>query len=213
MYAANRDRFRIAHLCVSEARRGRGVARRLLEALKASASTQKVITLRCRNDFLAHGMWPTIGFVPIDESPGRSKEGHLLTLWRLQMARHDQLELFRANMSDAVLDAVIDAQIFFDFDRPDSEVSQPSKALLSDLFVDSVNLWFTDELLSEVSRNHSASQREEARTRSRQFFEVKHHPLLVDSFVAKLKQVLPSRECESAIGHHAFGEDRRLRDQ
>ncbi len=134
-----------------------------------------------------------LGFVPIDESPGRSKEGHLLTLWRLQLARHDQLELFRANMSDAVLDAVIDAQIFFDFDRPDSNVTQPSKALISDLFVDSVNLWFTDEFLSEISRNHSASQREEARTRARQFFELKHHPLLVDSFVAKLKQVLPSR--------------------
>ena len=112
MYAANRDRFRIAQLCVSEAHRSLGVARQLLEALKASATTQKVITLRCRNDYLAHGMWRMLGFVPIDESPGRSKEGHLLTLWRLQLARHDQLELFRANMSDAVLDAVIDAQIF-----------------------------------------------------------------------------------------------------
>ena len=194
MYAANRDRFRIAQLCVSEVLRGQGVARKLLEALKASAGTQKVITLRCRNDFLAHGMWPKLGFVPIGESPGRSKEGHLLTLWRLQLARHDQLELFRANMSDDVLDAVIDAQIFFDFDRPDSDLTQPSKALISDLFIDSVNLWFTDELLSEINRSRSASKREEARTRARQFFEVKHHPLLVDTFVAKLKQVLPSRK-------------------
>ncbi len=82
-------------------------------------------------------------------------------------------------MSDDILDAVIDAQIFFDFDRPDSDITQPSKALISDLFVDSVNLWFTDELLSEINRNHSASKREEARTRARQFFEVKHHPLLL----------------------------------
>ena len=194
MYAANRDRFRITHLCVSEASRGQGVARRLLEALKSSATTQKIITLRCRNDFSMNGMWPKLGFVPTGESPGRSKEGHLLTLWRLQLARHDQLELFRANMSDDVLDAVFDAQIFFDFDRPDSEVIQPSKALISDLFVDSVNLWFTDELLSEINRNRSASDREEARTRVRQFLEVKHDPLLLDSFAAKLKQILPSRK-------------------
>ena len=194
MYAANRDRFRIAQLCVSEARRGQGVARQLLEALKASASTQKIVTLRCRNDYLAHRMWPKLGFVPIDESPGRSKEGHPLTLWRLQLARHDQLELFRANMSDDVLDVVIDAQIFFDFDRPDGDVTQPSKALISDLFIDSVNLWFTDELLSEINRNRNASEREEARTRARQFFEVKHHPPLVESFVAKLKQILPSQK-------------------
>ena len=194
MYAANRDRFRIAQLCVSAVRRGQGVARRLLEALKASAGTQKVITLRCRNDFLAHELWPKLGFVPIDENPGRSKEGHLLTLWRLQLARQDQLELFRANMFDDVLDAVIDAQVFFDFDRPDSDVTQPSKALISDVFVDSVNLWYTDELLSEINRSSSASEREETRRRARQFLEVKHHPRLVDSFVAKLKQILPSRK-------------------
>ena len=194
MYAANRDRFRIAQLCVSEVRRGQGIARRLLEALKASTGTQKVITLRCRNDFLAHELWPKLGFVPIDEGPGRSKEGHLLTLWRLQLARQDQLELFRANMFDDVLDAAIDAQVFFDFDRPDSEITQPSKALISDVFVDLVNLWYTDELLSEINRSSSASEREETRRRARQFLEVKHHPRLVDSFVAKLKQILPSRK-------------------
>ena len=205
MYAANRDRFRIAHLCVSEASRGQGVARRLLEALKSSATTQKIITLRCRNDYLADGMWPTLGFVPIDESPGRSKEGHLLTLWRLQLALYDQLELFRANMSDDVLDAVFDAQIFFDFDRPDSAITQPSKALISDHFVDLVNLWFTDELLSEIRRNPNASEREEERTHLSQFLEVKHDPLLVESFAAKLKQILPSQNTnqQSDIMHLA----------
>ena len=193
MYAANRDRFRIAQLCVSEEGRGKGVARGLLEALKATATTQKVITLRCRNDFPASGMWPKLGFVPMSESPGRSREGHLLTLWRLQLARHDQLELFRANMSDDVLDAVIDAQVFFDFDRPDSDLTQTSKALVSDIFVDSVNLWFTDELLSEINRSDSSPEREAARIRTRQFFEVKHYPHLVEDFEAKLKQILPSR--------------------
>ena len=193
MFAANRDRFRIAHLCVAETHRGQGVARELLDALKTSANTQKVIVLRCRNDFVAHGMWPKLGFVPISESPGRSKEGHLLTLWRLQLAPHNQLEIFRANMSDDVLDAVIDAQIFFDFDSPESDITQPSKALISDLFVDSVNLWFTDELLSEINRNRSAAERREARTRAGQFFEVKHHPVLVDGFVARLERILPSR--------------------
>ena len=193
MYAANRYRFRIAQLCVSEDRRGKGVARDLLETLKVSATTQKVITLRCRNDFPAHRMWPKLGFVPISESPGRSKEGHPLTFWRLQLARHDQLELFRANMSDDVLDAVIDAQVFFDFDRPDSDLTRPSKALISDFFVDSVNLWFTDELLSEINRSGSPSEREAARMRARQFFEVKHHPHWVENFETKLKQILPSR--------------------
>ena len=191
MYAANRDRLRIAHLCVSETHRGQGIARMLLGALKASATTQKIITLRCRNDFPANEMWRKLGFVPIAESPGRSKEGHLLTLWRLPLARLDQLELFRANLSDDVLDAVINSQIFFDFDRPDCAVTQPSKALVSDLFVDSVSLWYTDELLSEIGRNPCASDREEARTRLSQFSEVRHDPLLVESFAAKLSKMFP----------------------
>ena len=193
MFASNRDRFRIAQLCVSEAYRGQGIARQLLDAMEAIVSTQKVIMLRCRNDFAAHGMWPKLGFVPISESPGRSREGHLLTLWRLQLAPDDQLELFRANLSDDVLDVVIDAQIFFDFDSPDSDVAQPSKAMISDVFVDLVNLWFTDELLSEINRSRSATERHEARTRCGQFLEVKHHPRLVDGFVTKLKQILPDR--------------------
>lgn len=194
MFGANPDRFRIAQLCVSEAYRGRGVARMLLDALKATASTQKVMTLRCRNDYPAHAMWPRLGFVPIDESPGRSKEGRLLTLWRLQLAPGDQLELFRANMSDDVVDAVFDTQVFFDFDAPHSVVAQPSMALVTDQFVDSVNLWYTDELLSEISRNPNPSEREGARARARQFLELRHDPQLVDGFVAKLKQILPTRK-------------------
>ena len=193
MFASNRDRFRIAQLCVSEAYRGQGIARQLLCAMEAIASTQKIIILRCRNDFAAHGMWPKLGFVPISESPGRSMEGHLLTLWRYQLAPDDQLELFRANLSDDVLDVVIDAQIFFDFDRPDSDVTRPSTAMISDVFVDSVNLWFTDELLSEINRSPSEAKRSEARSRCGQFLEVKHHPRLVDGFVTKLKQILPDR--------------------
>ena len=205
MYAGNRDRFRIAQLCVVESWRGQGIAKDLLSALKAIASTQKRITLRCRNDFPAHRLWPKLDFVPISESPGRSKEGHPLTLWRLQLARLDQLELFRANMSDDIFDAVIDAQVFFDFDRPESEVTQPSKALISDIFLDSVNLWFTDELYADINRGGSSLEREEARTRAGQFLEVKHDPNLVEEFQSRLRNILPSRNANdlSDIKHLA----------
>ena len=205
MYAGNRDRFRIAQLCVADSWRGQGIARDLLSALKAKASTRKRITLRCRNDFPAHRLWPKLDFVPISESPGRSKEGHPLTLWRLQLARLDQFELFRANMSDDILDAVIDAQVFFDFDRPESDVTQPSKALISDHFLDSVNLWFTDELYTDINRGRSSLEREDARTRAGQFLEVKHDPHLVEEVQSRLRNILPSRNANdlSDINHLA----------
>ena len=192
LYGTYPDRFRIAQLCVREDFRNQGVARELLDALKTSASTQKVIKLSCRNDFPAHHMWPKLGFVPIDERPGRSREGRPLTFWRLTLAPDDQLALFRANISDQVLDVVIDAQIFFDFDKSDSVVTQPSKTLISDIFFDSVNLWFTDELFSEINRSSNADERRVARDRTGQFFEVKYDPLTVEILSESLKQILPS---------------------
>ena len=192
LYASNQDRFRIVQLCVAERFRGLGVAKRLLEALRSTATTQKVIRLHCRNDFPAHQMWPRLGFVPESEKPGRSKERYPLTRWRLVMATDDQLALFRANISEDILDAVIDAQVFFDFTESDNEDTLPSKALLSDLFIDSINIWITDELLTDISRNTNASERSDARIRASQFFEIRHDPIAAESLATSLKQILPS---------------------
>lgn len=192
LYAANRDRFRITQLCVAEDFRGQGLARHLLDALRDSASTQKLVTLSCRNDFPAHNMWPKLGFIPIVEKPGRSREGYPLTLWRLILAPDDQLELFRANASESVLDVVLDAQVFFDFDEPESDANRPSKVLISDFFADSVNLWYTDELLSEINRNPNPEERGAARRRATDFWEVRHDPVSVEFLAESLRQVLPS---------------------
>ena len=192
LYAAYPERFRIVQLCVSEEFRGRGIAKELLETLKASATSQKVIRLSCRNDFPAHSMWPRLGFIPVNERPGRSKERHPLTAWRVILAHDDQLALFRANISDEILDIAIDAQIFFDFDEPDTDNTLPSKALISDSFIDSVNICFTDEILIEINRNDDADGRRSARARAGQFLELRHDPLLVDGLIESLKQILPS---------------------
>ena len=99
LYASYSDRFRVVQLCVSRELRNKGVARQLIESLKMSATTQKVLRLRCRRDFPANSLWPKFGFVPIGESPGRSKEGHLLP----SSSGRDEFALFRANV-DTILD-------------------------------------------------------------------------------------------------------------
>ena len=205
LYAAYYDRFRIVHLCVTQTSRGQGLARQFLDVLIDDATSQTIITLTCRNDFPAHNLWPKLGFVPFDERTGRSKEGHLLTLWRRTLALETQLELFRANVSEDIVDIAIDAQIFFDFDEDDSEITQPSKALLSDFFIDSINLWVTDELLTEINRNHNAKTRQLTRSRAKQFLDVKYDPLLLDKFTRVLQTFLPnSNENQiSDIGHLA----------
>ena len=91
LYGDNRDYFRICQLCVMEQYRGQGIATRLVSFLKESATTQKAIRLRCRRDFSVNEIWPKLGFVPLNEAPGRSKDGHFLTLWCLTLALDDNL--------------------------------------------------------------------------------------------------------------------------
>ena len=73
-----------------------------------------------------------------------------MTSWQLTLVPDVQLQIFQAKTSADALDIIIDAQIFFDFDEPDSDKAMPSKALLSDFLVDSLDLWITDELLNEI---------------------------------------------------------------
>ncbi len=195
LYAPSESRLRIVQLCVSAGFRGLGIASRLLEELKGTATTQSAITLSCRRDFPAHRLWPKLGFVSIGEKPGRSVAGHLLNLWHLPLDPANQLDLglFQAQTSDETVDVIVDAQVFFDLSKPDSVESQPSKALLADFLVDSLNLWTTDELFNEIDRNEDSEIRQAGRVRMQQFPQVTYPPRLMEDFEGRLRNVLPHR--------------------
>lgn len=193
LYANYPKYFRIAQLCVSKNSRKQGIAKQLVESLKASITTQKIITLRCRRDFPAHQMWPKLGFVPMDERVGRSLSGYPLTLWRFLLAPDDQLGLFQAKTSDETLDVVIDAQVFFDFYEPDSDKTRPSKSLLSDFLIDSLSLWITDELFVEIDRKKNPIQRGTSRQKAHEFPRVLHNPQSVEHFEGILTTFLPRK--------------------
>lgn len=189
LYAANPNYFRITHLCVLEKYQGQGVAKRLVNDLKDSATTQRSIKLNCRRDFPADALWPKLGFVALDEKPSRSGNGYLLTSWQLTLARGAQLELelFQAKTSSDTLDIIIDSHIFFDFDEPDIDKTMPSKALLSDFLVDSLDLWITDELLNEINRQKNPEKRKKSRSRARSFSIVESDPDLFEDCEKRLK--------------------------
>lgn len=194
LFADYPDRFRIAQLCVNDDFRGQGIARMLLESLKARTSQQKVIKLRCRRDFPAHNMWPKLGFIPLEEKAGRSSEGHPLTLWCYRLVQDDELGLWQAEESDEVLDVAIDAQIFYDFDEPDSPKSIISKGLRNDFLVDSLKLWITDELFVEIDRHESSEQRKRSIALAHGLARVHHDRELARQFTEKLKTILPSEK-------------------
>ena len=192
LYAAYPERFRLAHLCVREDFRDQGIARLLLEKLKNSATTQKVIKLHCRRDFPAHKMWEKLDFVPLGEKASRSAAGHLLTFWCLTLAPNDQLSLFQAKASDDALDVVIDAQVFFDFYESDSDKTKPSKALLADFLVDSLNLCITEELFNEINRSDDDKRRQSSQQRAHEFSKVEHDSQSAKHFEAVLSPLFPS---------------------
>ena len=192
LYAANPNYFRITHLCVLEEYQGQGLAKRLVNDLKESANTQRAIRLNCRRDFPANALWPKLGFVTLGEKPSRSKDGHFLAIWQLTLAPADQLELFQAKTSSEALDIIIDAHIFFDFDEPDIDKTMPSKALLSDFLVDSLELWITDELLNEINRQDDPEKRKKSQNRAQNFPTIESDPHLVEGLSKRLKEILPS---------------------
>ena len=193
LYAANPNYFRITHLCVLEEYQGQGLAKRLVDNLKESADTQKRIKLNCRRDFPANTLWPKLGFVTLGEKPSRSGNGRSLVIWQLTFASVSQLELFQAKTSSGVLDIIIDAHIFFDFDEPDIDKTMPSKALLSDFLVDSLDLWITDELLNEINRQDDPEKRKKSQNRAQNFPTVESAPDLVEGFEKSLKELLRNR--------------------
>ena len=193
LYSANPNYFRITHLCVLEEYQRQGLAKRLVDNLKESADTQKRIKLNCRRDFPANTLWPKLGFVALGEKPSRSGNGRSLVIWQLTFASVSQLELFQAKTSSGVLDIIIDAHIFFDFDEPDIDKTMPSKALLSDFLVDSLDLWITDELLNEINRQDDPEKRKKSQNRAQNFPTVESDPDLVEGFARPLKALLPNR--------------------
>ena len=191
LYADRTNYFRITHLCVLEEYRVQGIARQLVNDLRKSANTQKSIKLNCRRDFPENAMWPKLGFVALGEKPSRSRAGNILTIWQLTFAQNDQLELFQGKTSTDALDIIIDAQIFFDFDEPDSDKSMPAKVLLADFLIDSLDLWITDELLNEINRQDDHNKRKRSRNRAQNFPKIEFDPNLVEEYEIRLNNFLP----------------------
>ena len=194
LYTTNRNHFRITHLCVAEECQRKGIARQLVDNLKESANTQTAIKLNCRRDFPADNLWPKLGFKALGEKPSRSENGHSLTIWQLALAPDTQLQIFQAKTSADALDIIIDAQIFFDFDEPDIDKTMPSKALLEDFLVDSLELWITDELLTEINRQDNVEKRQKSQNRAQIFSTVESNSDLVEGFEKRLKEFLPTHK-------------------
>ena len=206
LYAEYPDRIRLAHLCVSDRYRNRGFAKKLFKGLREQCTTQYVIQLNCRRDYLeANSLWHELGFIPIDEKPGKSQEGHPLTRWQYRIMEDRQLDIFNQDAPEHVQKIVVDTHILIHFDAPPSPESIPSKALLADSLADLIQINLTDEVLLEVNRQQNQKIRRKSRNLAHSYTQATYDQKLAKGYENRLEALLkPSTTSDrSDISHLA----------
>jgi GNAT superfamily N-acetyltransferase len=161
LFALPRQHVRLVHLCVAKRHRGRGIARLLVEEVSARHRDRLGIILRCRRDYPAHHMWPSLGFRPRHETRGRGRKETVLVVW---WREHGHPDLFSIAESYAVLRVALDFNVFLDLHTPQPRSgSVDSLALTQDWLRDQVELVVTSEIYAEI--DEAADQGERARLR------------------------------------------------
>lgn len=137
------DRVKLRHLCVDSRQRGRGVARQLVDELIRRHDDRRSIELACRRDYGLDGMWKALGFHPVHNRPGRSRAGHLLTVWQIDFG-HPTLFSAAPLVGDL---ACLDQMVLEDL--VEQPTHSPSRYLREDWVDELVEFCVTDEIYNE----------------------------------------------------------------
>lgn len=107
--------------------------------------------------------WPKVDFFPINEKPGRSKDGSILTVYWYDHGQPDIFSFIFDETLDEKVHVAIDANILFDLQDKDSRNKDDSRALLADWLQDEIELCVTQEIYNEIGRNDDPCLREKSR--------------------------------------------------
>ncbi|MGA5265378.1 GNAT family N-acetyltransferase [Streptomyces lydicamycinicus] len=154
-------RIRLAHLCVAEEQRGRGIARRLVQGIKEQYPQRLGIKAKCRRDYNLSEMWRSLGFVPDGEVRGRGRDGEILDGWWLDLGHPD---LFTEMESDALLLVTVDHSVFADLrGLADTDDAEESRALEAGWMADLVELAYTPQLVHQIRDLTDTAERQHQR--------------------------------------------------
>ncbi|HZV61225.1 MAG TPA: GNAT family N-acetyltransferase [Methylophilaceae bacterium] len=196
----SRNDASIVHLCVNPIHRGNGIAMLLVRKLQDSTRTLRGIGLNCRRDFDVNKLWPKLGFIPISEKAGRSSAGSTLTFWWYD---HNHPTLFTlAEDADLVAKrkVVIDANIFYDLK---DQRNEESLALTADWLDDSIAICVCDELLTEINRASSVSERDRCRSFLTRFPTLRCDGSKLSLIRDSLTKYLPDKPSEQDLSDFA----------
>jgi len=183
LYSLPRNSVKLKHLCVSNQFRGHGLARLLVDHISERHSDRAGISLLCRSDYPENKMWPRLGFKPTGTKTGRGYDRMELTAWRLD---HGHPDLFSTSDSLGPLKVMIDANVFADIEstygRPEYE---ESGALTDITLADQVELVASGELITEIRRLPSDSEREHQLRAARKYSVIRNDPRAVGRAAAR----------------------------
>lgn len=151
-FRVTKGRAMIAHLCVADAHRGKGVAKSLFEGVKAYALERDLrgVGLHCRRDFPAYAMWPKLGFAAIGSKPGRGTDGVELTFWWHDLHAKDLFSPFED--ADDRMRVVMDCNVFRDLHDVSEVRNQEAGFLRADWLSGQIELCIVKELFNELDR-------------------------------------------------------------
>jgi ribosomal protein S18 acetylase RimI-like enzyme len=192
LYDLPRRSITIRHLCISPDAQGQGVARRLIEFVASRHSHRQRIDLWCRDDYELAGMWKALGFRPQSSRPGRSKEGHMLTAWVLDLEDSSYPTLFDEHQAERAT-AALDHNVFLDLhidisQRPQGE---ESRYLLEDWIAEDVELCLTDEIFHEIHNHSDARERSLEQRWANQYRKISKQSDDWNALVAGIAELAP----------------------
>lgn len=159
LYDLPRDRVKLIHLCIDDHHRGRGIARKLVDEVSTRHQDRRGVELRCRRDYPANGTWPELGFVAVQEAPGRSAAGHPLTHWFRTHGHPDLFTFEPGGDPDEPLAVALDHNIVIDLVRVRDEGAE-SLHLDDPWLSEYITLFITDEVDQEIDNCDDPAERE-----------------------------------------------------
>ncbi len=189
LYRTSGNKAVIVHLCANFAIRKQGVARKLVDKVKAETKHLIGIGLHCRRDYDVNGMWPRLGFAAVHSKPGRGSKPSQLTYWWFS---HGHADLFSSidQIDDSKQMVVIDACVFFDLHDPTDVESEESKALLAPWLQDVLELCLTKEIYNEIDRAEDMAEIQRYRKLAQVYHEIVTDDARVQSLIPELQKLI-----------------------
>lgn len=180
----------IAHLCVADEHRNKGIAKQLLSFLKDKYQRLfKGIALSCRKDYIeASKFYEKNGFKAIQEKRSRSKEENYLVRWYFHFGNDD---LFTVSPVDPnKISVLLDASIIIKLRDEPNILNAEAHALNADWLDDEVEYFFAPEVFNEINRDTDRNRAEATRSFLTNFNEAKFQPSERDTVLKEINTFL-----------------------